>query len=148
MSHSCAGTCRHPRTVKTVGHMSDAAQIEFIKVLPSIILAIVVVGLVIWLRHPLREKLLPRVSGIKLMWFEVTLIQQDVDRSEQAALALTNLISPTADEADQLARWHGFYKAAQEQLVKRAHRIAPVLRGASVLWVDDHPQFNNSQRNI
>lgn len=120
--------------------MSEAVQIEVVKALPGLILAVTLVGLVIWVRHPLREKVLPRVGNLKIMWFEVTLIQQDVSKSEKVAL--------TQGETTKLSQWHGFDEKAQKQLVERAERIAPVLRGASVLWIDDRPQFNNAERNI
>ncbi len=33
-------------------------------------------------------------------------------------------------------------------MLRRAERVAPVLRAAQILWVDDHPEYNLHERRI
>jgi len=80
---------------------------------------------------------LPRIGSVKVMWFELTLVQQEVTRAVE-----------TQRDSTTHPRWAGFDEKGQVQLVNRAEHAAPVLRGATVLWVDNEPQRNNAERNI
>lgn len=120
--------------------MSEAVQIELIKALPSVVLILVGGGLLIWLRRPFQDHVLPRLGSVKVMWFEMTLVQQELARSEARNKVL--------GDAGKVTQWTGFDAKAQAQVVTRAEHVAPILRGACLLWVDDRPQVNHAERKI
>ena len=120
---------------------SEAVQVELVRALPNAILFVAIGVTLFWLRRPLLEQVLPRLGSVKVMWLEVTLVKQEIEQSVSTAE------SAAGSDAER-ERWSGFDKKAQAQLLKRAAHAAPVLRGATLLWVDDTPEGNNTERNI
>jgi CheY-like chemotaxis protein len=107
--------------------MSEQILIELIRLIPSLLGLVVIAVLLGVFYRPIRHELIPRMSGLKAFGLEVALLREQLDgAAEQKGAAI---------RADQ-----------REQVLRRADRAAPVLRGARILWVDDHPENNTYER--
>jgi CheY-like chemotaxis protein len=107
--------------------MSEQILIELIRLIPSFLWIVLLAILVGVFYRPIRHELIPRISGFKAFGLEVALLREQLDTAaEQRGINLGVV--------------------AREQVLGRAHRAAPMLRGARVLWVDDHPENNTYER--
>jgi CheY-like chemotaxis protein len=103
--------------------------IELLKLIPSILWVVLVAVLIGVFYKPIVRELLPRVSGFKAFGVEVALVRQELDRAVEKQEA----------EVSQGDR---------AQFLTRAQRVAPIVQGAQILWVDDNPDNNIYERSI
>lgn len=99
--------------------MDSTILVEIIKILPSLVWALIVIGLIIIFYGPIREELIPRMTGIKALGFEATFIKKELERIAETEPA------GTEESRDQVAR--------------RAQRIKKVIEGGRILLVNDFP---------
>lgn len=96
----------------------------------SLIAAIVlVVLLALIFRRTIEQVLIPRVTGVKVLGLEVSFAKQELAEAIES---------------------RGLPKASgdQEAALERAREAWPLLRGAEVLWVDDHPEDNRAEQRM
>jgi hypothetical protein len=114
--------------------MSEEVVTALIGILPQLLLVLLVAVAGIALRRPLRDHVLPRVSGVKVVGFELSLSPDRVRGSLEAAASQGSRPRPDPSVATDL--------------VQRATRNADVVRDRRVLWVDDNPEYNRSERYL
>jgi CheY-like chemotaxis protein len=91
-----------------------------------ILLAAVAFGL---FYRPIRNELLPRLSGLKLPGgIELTLKDRIEDAAERQKVDVS--------DDDKTC------------IVRRLERLAPLVRGAPILWIDDTPENNVNEMSI
>lgn len=107
--------------------MDPTILVALIDAAPPILATAGVIVLAVAFRKPIAQRIIPRVSGLKLFGFEITLLKEDLDQvaSQEA--------SKRGIEISEDDKWSA---------LKRAQHIAPVILGARILWVDDHPEGN------
>ena len=102
---------------------------EAVRIIPSLLWIGFALAALILFYRPLRDEVLPRLSSLKLpggISFELReRIQSAADRQ-----------GVTVSEDDK------------SRVVRRLERLAPALRGASILWVDDHPAHNAYEASV
>jgi hypothetical protein len=102
---------------------------EAVRMIPSLLWIVFAGVALLAFYRPIRYELLPRLSSLKLPGgIELTL----KDRIETAA----RLQKVQVSEDDKT------------RIVGRLERLAPLLRGASILWVDDRPENNINEASI
>ena len=111
------------------GHSSGVILAVPDAVWPVVAVVVLVVLLALIFHRTIEEVLLPRVSGVKVLGLEVSFAKEELDK---------------ASTSRGLPKGTGDQKAALE----RAREAAPLLRGAEVLWVDDKPSQNRSERRM
>jgi hypothetical protein len=90
-----------------------------VQVVPAVLWVGLAGFVVVKLRGPLVDQVLPRLTGVKVVGVEFALRPADV----QAAVTRPGVEAPPEAGAGILAR---------------AERAAPILRDAQVLWVDEN----------
>jgi CheY-like chemotaxis protein len=105
--------------------VSDAIVIELLRLIPAALWFALVVALLIANRRLITTELLPRVSKVSALGLELTLREQLEEAAKRKSSA--EVVAPTPMESSVLAR--------------RVSRVATIVRGARVLWVDDHPTW-------
>ncbi len=96
---------------------------------PLVAVVVLVVLLAFIFRRTIEEVLLPRVSGVKVLGLEVQFAKQELAQ----AIKHRNLPKAAGD---------------QNAVLERAREAWPLLHGAEVLWVDDDPSGNRSERRM
>lgn len=99
--------------------MDITIVVEVIKILPSLVWAVIVVGLIGVFYRPIRQELIPRITGIKALGLEATFVKHELDRLAESKPAGT--------------------KENRDQVARRAERIAKVIEGGRILLVNDFP---------
>ena len=99
--------------------------------IPGIVLAVLAGYVVIRFAEPIREGILPRLTGVTLFGVRVDLQPGQV----QAVLSKSTGKAPPAPDAGNA-------------ILARAKGMADVLAQSSVLWVDDNPLNNLSERRL
>jgi hypothetical protein len=96
---------------------------ELIRIVPGLLWIALAAAVLFYFRGPVRDDLLPRLSAVKLPGgIEIALEDRVV------AAAAVQHVSISADDTTRI--------------VRRLERSATLLRGAQILWVDDHPERN------
>jgi CheY-like chemotaxis protein len=103
--------------------MDPSLAAELVRLIPTLLWIALVVVLVLVLRKPLREQLLPRLGGVKAFGVELTFLQETLEKAADKA--------PVDVSVED-----------RSQVMRRARRIREVLQGAHVLWVDENPLNN------
>ena len=104
-------------------------EIEWIKLVPSILWIALVLFLFALFYKPIRHELLPRLGSFKAFGVEATFIEVEVKKSAE--------------------KWKLEISGGDRSLViRRAQRLASILQGALILWVDDKPETVNDERII
>jgi PleD family two-component response regulator len=103
--------------------MNTEIVVALIEAAPSVVTILLVLVLALVFRDAIQKRLLPRLSGLKLLGVEITLLKDSLD-------AAASRQEVRLSEAD---KWSA---------LQRAQHIFPVLRGARLLWVDDQPMGN------
>ena len=99
---------------------------------PLVAVVVLVTVLAVLFRRTIEETVLPRVSRVRLLGVEVSFAKKELDR---------------ASSRPQLAK-AGISKGDRNRALERAREAASLLQGAEVLWVDDHPSWNRSERRM
>jgi len=100
--------------------LDSATTVEFIKLVPSLLWISLALFIFLYFKDTLRDNILPNMGSIKGFGVEVTIAREQMDRSFEK----WNIKADDKDRARVLAR---------------AKRIAPILNGAKILWLDDEP---------
>jgi CheY-like chemotaxis protein len=110
-------------------------EAEIIKILPSI-LWFLLAGVVLFLFYkPIRDDLLPNLAGFKAGGVELSFVKESID----AAVEL----------AEKSPQWTVIVSPAdKERALRRAKQHLAILRDARILWVDDHPENNQNERQM
>lgn len=102
---------------------------ELVRLIPSILWFFLVLILVLLFYRPIRDDLLPNLTGLKAGGVELSFVKDSID----AALKL----------AEKSPKWKVEVPPEdKEQAIKRAKKHLHVFRDAQFLWVDDHPENN------
>lgn len=112
--------------------MSPEVAVELVKLLPTTLWIVFVAILIAIFYKPIKRDLLPRMSGFRAFGFEAAFVEEELDKA----------IGKQGEGDVQVS------KQDRSQVLRRAQRVAPVLRGARILWVDDKPDFNVYERSI
>lgn len=108
---------------------TEPVLIELVKILPSVFWLIVAIIVVAIFYRPIRNQLLPLVTGLKIGGIECSFVREGI----QAAVAL----------AQKHKNWEVQVSDEEASLVmERASRNLSRLQRAKILWVDDTPENN------
>jgi len=94
----------------------------------ALVWPVALLGLVWYFRGPIRNQLLPRLTGVRAFGFEFSFAAQ--------ALADASKGKPKVTEQSRSAA------------IARLQREAHLLAGARILWVDDAPRNNFNERRL
>ena len=109
--------------------LTEQVVIELVKILPSVFWLIVAIIVVAIFYRPIRNQLLPLVTGLKIGGIECSFVREGI----QAAVAL----------AQKHKNWQVQVSDEEASLVmERASRNLGRLQRAKILWVDDSPENN------
>ena len=114
---------------------SNEMVIELLKIAPPLLWILVVVVVLVMFYRPIRDDLLPKLSGLKAIGVEFSFIKDSIDAA--------------ADLGEGTPEWG--IKVPQEdreRALNRARQHPDVFRGVSILWVDDHPENNRNERRM
>lgn len=92
---------------------------DLIRLIPTFIWAAVILVIIFAFRRVIGERLLPRLQGVEAFGVKATFVQEALDRVAETA--------PTGGSQERT------------QVARRAERLASILKGASALLVNDHP---------
>jgi CheY-like chemotaxis protein len=113
----------------------EQMEAEFIKLIPSLLWFMFVATLFGLFYRPIRDELLPNLTGFKAGGVELSFVRESID----AAIEL----------AEKSPQWKVTISSEdKEQVLRRAKRRLAILRGAQILWVDDHPENNLNERRM
>ena len=132
-------------------------ETELIKLIPTVLWALVAVWIVLLLKDPIRTQLLPRLTGVKAFGVELSLARQELDRAakdtEKKGRRDDQAGQAPAAELERATHEKGADYVVtpdeRSQVLRRAQTVVPALEpGAQILWVDDHPEYNLSERRM
>jgi CheY-like chemotaxis protein len=103
--------------------------VELIRLIPTVLWVLFIAILIGVFYKPIKHELLPRMSGFTAFGVAVTFIREELDRAIENQKA-------NVSEGDR------------SQVLRRAQKVAPLLREAQILWVDDHPEYNDYERRV
>jgi CheY-like chemotaxis protein len=109
--------------------MSPEIVVELIRLVPSLLWILLIAVLLAVFYKPIRQDLLPRLSGFKAFGLEVALLREQLDQA----------ITKQGAQVGERER---------AQVLRRAGRLTPTMQGAQILWVDDNPDNNEYERRI
>lgn len=135
---ACAGSDlsrRNPKIVLRWDKSMEFAPLDLTKLVPAVLWFLFVVGVVCLFYRPIRQELLPRLSGLNFMGVEFSFVEASID----AAIEL----------AKKSPQWKvDISPEEKERAIARAKRHVGLFKGASFLWVDDHPENNLNERKM
>lgn len=114
--------------------MSQETVNALIAAAPQVAWLLFAVVLVIALRKPILQDLLPRLGGVRLGIVEISLLPEAVEVAANDAAAKVGTAAPPP--------------GVGEVVVERARRLAPALAVTSVLWHDPNPANNLRERQF
>ena len=113
----------------------DNLAVEILKVIPSVAWFLLVVALLAIFYRPIRDELIPRLSGLKAMGVEFSFVQGSLNSAVELA--------------EKSPEWHVEVPSeAKDRAVRRAMQHPDLLRNALFLWVDDLPQKSRNERRM
>jgi CheY-like chemotaxis protein len=109
--------------------MSPEVAVELVKLIPSALWIVFIAILIAVFYKPIKQDLLPRMSGFRAFGVELAFLQKELNQAidKQATYVSMN---------------------ERSRVLRRAQRVAPVLKGARLLWVDDDPTSNAYESSI
>jgi CheY-like chemotaxis protein len=111
------------------GGMSASLSSDIFQILPTVLWIGFLSVAAVLLRKPIREELLPRLTGFRAFGLEFSFVRESLEEAAaQRGLTLTS--------------------KDQSRVMRRASRVLDVLRGARVLWVDDDPKSVTRERQV
>ena len=119
--------------------MDHDIVLALIAVGPQVVVVIVVAIVLVRYRAPIADFITSRVTSVSAFGVKVDLQPKDVDAAVQERATRTGAAGATSGPAV-----HG----TSRQLVARAGRLAPQLKGRLVLWADDQPDNNRTERRM
>ena len=133
--------------------------IELIKLLPSVLWFVLVVTLIYIFYRPIREYLLPNLSGLKAMGVEKEDINLNVKENNlEISFVKSSLndaidFAASRDEELKLAEKAPQWKVKvseqdKERVLSRAKHHLKIFKDARFLWVDDVPNNNRNESRM
>ena len=111
------------------------APLDLTKLVPSVLWFLFVIVVVLIFYRPIRDELLPRLSGLNFMGVQFSFVEASINAAIEVAKK-----SP---------QWHVEISPEEtEQAVARAKRHVSLFKSASFLWVDDRPENNLNERKM
>lgn len=109
--------------------MVAAAGEEAVRIIPSLLwIAFAGAALALFYKT-IRDQVIPRLSTVKLPGgIELALLERVADAAEKQNVSVSN--------------------EDKSRIVRRLERSSELLRGARILWVDDHPENNTDEAAI
>jgi CheY-like chemotaxis protein len=108
---------------------------EMIKLVPSLLWFTLALTVVLIFYRPIRDEVLPNLTGLKAMGVEFSFVRESID----AAIQL----------AEKSPEWGVTISAEdKERVLNRARNHLRIFRGVQLLWVDDHPENNLNERRM
>jgi hypothetical protein len=98
-------------------------------IVPTLLWVLLVLVVFLRLERSLREYVLPRIKGFDIVGLRVDIGPQEVAQ----ALDKPGIELPSD---------------APDSVLKRIHRVGGLLRDAAILWVDDQPARNSTERRF
>ena len=113
----------------------DSTLDVIVRIIPSVLWFFLVGGIILLFYRPIRDELLPRLTGIKAMGVELSFVRDSMD----AAIEF----------GEKSPQWDvEVPERDKERVLNRAKRHLSVFRDALILWVDDHPENNRNERRM
>jgi len=109
--------------------------VAVLEAIPPVLLSVVILVIIGLFYRPIRDQLIPKISGLKVMGVEISFIRDSIN----AAVELAEKSPQWKVEVPDKDR---------ERAVGRAIGHLHILRGSHVLWVDDNPQNNRNERKM
>jgi CheY-like chemotaxis protein len=108
---------------------------EIVEIIPSILWFLLVLGVIVLFYKPIKEELLPNLSGFKAMGVEMSFIRKSIN----AAVTL----------AKKDPKWNVRVSDEDKEIVlERAKRNINTLRNSRILWIDDVPENNRNEKKM
>jgi CheY-like chemotaxis protein len=117
-----------------------------LKALPTICVVAFAVWFAIRFGDVIGTRLLPNIEGFKAFGVELTFAKSNLQKVPAGKLDDDNDGKQNPNYAKDARKLMN--DAAREQIIRRTSFLAPLLRNSHILWVDDHPENNISQRNF
>ena len=117
----------------TVERAQNEITSELLRAIPTLLWIFLIVGVIIVFYKPIRNELIPNISSINVFGVEASFVRRQLDQIAQSGV-------PVGSPEDR------------GQVARRAQRLAPLVRGAQVLIVNDNPRdmlnFEQILRNL
>lgn len=127
---------------------------ELARILPSILWILLVGWVIVLLRKPLIETVIPRIGKLKAGPMELSFIERSMNEAaDQASRNNVVLQSTVASDsaitvASTVQKKIEVTRADRERVIARAQRCAEVLRNRRILWLDDVVGNNRLERDM
>jgi CheY-like chemotaxis protein len=109
--------------------MVAAAGDEAVRIIPSLLWIVFAAAALALFYKTIRDEVLPRLRTLKLPGgIELALFDRVTDAAEKQNVTISN--------------------QDKSRIVRRLERSSELLRGARILWVDDHPENNTDEAAI
>lgn len=108
---------------------TEPVLIELVKILPSALWLVVAIIIVLIFYRPIKNQLLPLVTGLKIGGIECSFVREAIEASVALAQKHGNW---QVEVSEEQAR----------QAMDRASRHLGLVQKAKILWVDDNPEHN------
>ena len=102
--------------------------IELIKIIPSLLGFILVLIILVVFYKPIRYELFPRMGSVKAFGIEASFVEKVKTNVEKTTE------KRTPGDIDRIA---------SSVVAQRAGRLAPLINGCRILWIDDNPSNND-----
>ena len=112
--------------------MDSEILIELIRIIPSFLGFLFLIIIIIIFYNPIKKDLIPRLGNFKAFGIEATFIEKVKSNVEEASKKNDIKISQYASSA----------------IANRAGRLASIVKGSQILWVDDFPENNRLEIDI
>ena len=114
--------------------MRTEIVVAIIEALPELAAVIGIVTVLVIFRKVIAERIIPRVTGVKFLGMEITLLKEELD--VVTAEQLTKIMEAVHNSKD-LPR---ISEQDKWSALRRAQWLGAVIQGARILWVDDEPK--------
>jgi len=106
---------------------------RLLDLVPTVLWILFLLGLLLAFRRPIREQLLPRLTGVKALGVEVAFAHENLEIAASKVFREQHIRIGRRDLT---------------QVLRRATRLQEAIRGAQILWVDDNPRNNQAERRV
>lgn len=103
--------------------------VALIYVMPRVLWILVGVTLLVLFYRPIRDQLIPRMSGLSLFGVEASFLRETMDR------AISKRSAPVSD-------------GDRARALRRLRRLPDAFKGARILWLDESPEGQSDEREM
>lgn len=100
--------------------MATEIAVELIKIIPTVLWLLFLVFLIVVFYRPIRNELIPRLSGLKVLGVEAIFIKEELTKAASKESAISEM--------------------AVDQVTRRAQRLASLILGTQIILVNDVPE--------